>query len=110
MIKALNFNHTHKNIKLGSQHFTPDGQNVTPLLLQQIQSLDPGYDVKDGEPVFVEVASGKQLEISDVKPAQTVADMEAYLKQKMANINKPKEPTFFDVLDQVFGENRRENY
>lgn len=98
----LNFNHTHQNIKLGSEHFTQDGENVTPLLIQQIESIDPGFQVKFHEPVFVEVASGKQLRISNYTSAKTPADMRADIEQRLANIDKPKELTFFDVIDQVF--------
>lgn len=103
----LNFNHTNQNIKLGPQHFSQDGERITPLLSQQIKSIDPGYQVPVGDPVFVELATGKILKVldddtSDLINIKTTQDMTKYLEQRMANINKPKELTFFDILDQVF--------
>ena len=32
-----------QKILLGSEHFTPDGQNVTPLLTKQLEALDPRW-------------------------------------------------------------------
>lgn len=97
----LNFNHTHKSIKLGSEHFKANG-DFTPLLIQQIQSIDPGYRVKGGEPVFVEAATGKHLKVFEERPPHM--DMRAYLEQRLANINEPKELTFADVIGKVFGD------
>lgn len=38
----LNFNHKHQSFELRPEHFTPDGENLTNALIQQIQSIDPG--------------------------------------------------------------------
>ena len=96
----LNFNHKHTSIKLGPEHFTPDGKNVTPLLMQQIESIDPGWKVKGGEPVFEEAATKKRIKITDHTPGKI--DLQAMLE----NIDKPRELTFFRVLDEVFGVKR----
>jgi hypothetical protein len=93
----LNFNHKHQLIKLGPEHFTPDGENVTPLLIQQIETIDPGWRVKSGEPVFEEAATKKRIKITDHVPGKW--DIQAMLD----NIDKPREVTFFRVLDDVFG-------
>lgn len=39
----LNFNKKQKYFELHPEHFTMDGRNVTPLLIQEIESIDPGY-------------------------------------------------------------------
>lgn len=93
----LNFNHTHQTIKLGPEHFTPDGENVTPLLIQQIEAIDPGWKVKGGEPVFEEATTKRRLKISEHKPGKI--DIQAMFD----NINKARELTFYRVMDEVFG-------
>lgn len=93
----LNFNHKHQTIKLGPEHFTPDGEDVTPLLIQQIESIDPGWRVKGGEPVFEEAVTKKRLKITEYTPGKI--DFQAMFD----NIDKPREPTFYRVMDEVFG-------
>lgn len=93
----LNFNHKHKSIKLGPEHFRADVEDISPLLIQQIESIDPGWKVKGNEPVFEEVATKKRLKIMEHAPGYL--DLQAMFD----NIDKPKELTFFRVMDQVFG-------
>ena len=93
----LNFNPKHQTIKLGPEHFTPDGENVTPALIREIESIDPDWKVKGGEPVFEEAATKKRIKISEHTPGQI--DIQA----KLDNINKPRELTFYSVMDNVFG-------
>jgi hypothetical protein len=88
----LNFNHNHKSIKLEPEHFTPDGENVTPLLIQQIESIDPGWKVKGGEPVFEEAATKKRIKIQE--------SSSEYLQTAFSD--KPRELTFFRVMDEIF--------
>lgn len=59
----LNFNQKHQTIDLESKHFTSDGEDVTPVLIRQIESIDPGWKVKGGEPVFEEAATKKRLKL-----------------------------------------------
>lgn len=92
----LNFNHKHQKIKLGPEHFTPDGENLTPALIQQIASIDPGWQVGGSEPVFEVPATKKRLKISSYPPGHI--DIQAMYD----NANKTKEPTFFSVMDEVF--------
>lgn len=94
----LNFNHKHQTIRLDSRHFTADGENVTPILIQEIQSIDPGWNVKGGDPVFEEVATKKRIKIADRHIGRI--DIQAMLD----NIGRPREVTFFSVMDEVFGE------
>ena len=93
----LNFNHNHQTIKLGPEHFTPDGENVTPALIQQIESIDPGWKVKGAEPVFEEAATKKRIKISEYTPGHI--DIQAMFD----NIDKPREVTFYSVMDGVIG-------
>lgn len=93
----LNFNKNHQTIKLGPEHFTANGENVTPLLIHQIEAIDPGWKVKDGEPVFEEAATKKRIKIAEHEPGEI--DIQAMLD----NINKPREVTFYRVMDEVFG-------
>lgn len=93
----LNFNHKHQKIKLGSEHFTPDKGEATTLLFQQIESIDPGWKVKGAEPVFEEAATKKRIKISDYESGHI--DIQAIFD----NIDKPRETTFYTVMNEVFG-------
>ena len=92
----LNFNHKHKSIKLEPEHFTPDGKNVIPLLIQQIESLDPGWKVKSGEPIFEVPATKKRIKIQE--------SSHDFIQAAFGN--KPHELTFFRVMNNVFGKKR----
>lgn len=93
----LNFNHKHQKIKLGSEHFTPNGENVTPTLVQQIESIDPGWQVKGAEPVFEEAATKKRIKISQ----HTSGHIDT--QEMFDKIDRPRELTFYSVMDEVFG-------
>lgn len=93
----LNFNHEHQTIELKPEHFTPDGEHITSLLTNQIKAIDPGWNVKSVGPVFEEAATKKRLKISE--HASGHIDLQAI----MDNIGKPREKTFFSVMDEVFG-------
>ncbi len=60
----LNFNNNHQTIKLGPEHFTADGENVTPLLIHQIEAIVRRCKVKGGEPEVGKAASNKRLKIT----------------------------------------------
>jgi|TARA_B110000503_G_scaffold20307_1_gene30496 hypothetical protein len=92
----LNFNKKHEAIKLESEHFTPDGE-VTSALIQQVSAIDPGWKVKGNEPVFEEASTKKKIKIR-AHGAATI-DLQAMID----NAGKPKEVTFYTVMDQVFG-------
>ena len=92
----LNFNHKHQSFQLLPEHFTPDGKNLTPLLIKQIESIDPGWKVKGGEPIFEEPSTKKRIIIQE----STTEFIQA------AFSDKPRELTFFRVMDEVFGKQR----
>jgi hypothetical protein len=94
---VLNFNHSHRTIPLRPEHFTPDGNNVTPVLIHEIEQIDPAWRVKGAEPVFEEAATKKRLKISDHEPGRI--DLQAMIE----SIDKPREPTFYSVVEEVFG-------
>lgn len=93
----LNFNHKHQAIKLEPEHFTPDGENVTAALIRQIEFIDPDWKVKGAEPVFEEAATKKRIKISENTPGHIG------IQSMFDNINKPRELTFYSVMDGVFG-------
>jgi hypothetical protein len=97
----LNFNHIHQGIELKPEHFEADGTgtNLSPLLIQQIQLIDPGWRVRGAEPRFEHAATRKSLKISDY----VVGNID--IQSMIDNIDKPRETTFFSVMDQVFGRN-----
>lgn len=92
----LNFNKNHKSFPLNSSHVTPDGENVTDSLIKQIETIDPGWKVPGGEPVFVDARTKKQLKIRHKIDYNN-------LQKEIDNVGKPKDPAFFSIMDQVFG-------
>jgi len=83
------------------EHFTPDGENLSESLIATIKGIDPGYQVGSGgeltgrrEPLAIDVATKEKLKIWPDR--LSVMDM-------MRNVGKPRERTFSDVLDEVFG-------
>jgi hypothetical protein len=93
----LNFNHTNRTILLRPEHFTPS-ENVTSLLIEEIQAIDPGWKTKGGEPVFEEASTKKRLRITEHDTGGI--DVQAMLN----NIGKHREATFYSVMDEVFGD------
>jgi hypothetical protein len=91
----LNFNKEHKSFLLRPEHFSPDGENVTKVLIDEIESIDPKWQVPGGEPVFIEVATKKQLKI------RRKIDY-SNLQNEIDNWGEPREPTFFSIMDKVF--------
>lgn len=92
----LNFNKKHESIKLEPEHFTSDG-GVAPALIQQISSIDPGWKVKGNEPVFEEAATKNKIKFNEYGSGKI--DLQAMID----NTGKPKEVTFYTVMDNVFG-------
>ena len=93
---VLNFNRTHKFIKLKPEHFTPDGENVSKVLLQKIQAIDPGWKVKGSEAIFEEASTKKKIPIS--RGSLSGIDFPKIID----DADKPREITFYDVMDRVF--------
>jgi hypothetical protein len=96
----LNFNNTHQIIRLRHEHFTADGDNITSLLLREIQEIDPYYRVKGNLPIFEEAATRREIPLSEYESGGI--DIEKML----ATIHNPKPVTFFSVMDTVFGKDK----
>lgn len=95
---VLNFNQSHKTIKLKPAHFSADGENVSRQLIREIQGIDPGWKVKGSDTVFEEVATKKKI------PIRSESLTNINFQKTIDEAGKPKELTFFDVMDYVFGE------
>lgn len=93
----LNFNRKQKSIKLRPEHFSSTGGNVTPEFIQQISAIDSGWKVKGNEPVFEDAVTKKKLKISNRSSG------EINLQAMIDNVGSAKEPTFYSVMDKVFG-------
>ncbi len=100
----LNFNQKHKTIKLGPEHFAPDG-DPTPILIRAIESIDPDWQRASGKPVFLDVVTKKNIKICDPLMPVTLESVQA----KLDNAGEPRELDFFDVMDEVFGSDRRDD-
>lgn len=92
----LNFNKKNKSFKLKPEHFTADGEDFTDSLIRQIETIDPGYRVKGGEPIFINTQTKKQLKILHNIDYSN-------LQKELDNVGKPKEPTFYSIMDEIFG-------
>lgn len=102
----LNCNKKNESFELHPEHFKSNGDGVTDALIHRIQSIDPDWQVRGAEPVFEEVPSRRRIKIAN--PMSEAGDAEA-IKQHMQSTlsGVPREQTFFDVMDQVFGRERR---
>jgi hypothetical protein len=93
----------HQEFLLTPEHFTSDGENPTPLLIQQIESIDSRWNgFKTGELWCEDIAKKKDIKISDYTPGKI--DVQSMFN----NRNKPRELTFLSVLDEIFEPSRRE--
>ena len=97
----LNFNRKHQTIKLEPELFTLEF--MSPELKRRIESIDPDWDVKGGEPWFEEASTKKHLKIADASPlgrdlATINRDLQAMLDNPL-----PPETTFYSVMNEVFG-------
>jgi len=91
----LNFNKKHKSFKLEPEHFAPDGENITNKLIKTIETIDPGYRVSGGDPVFMNAKTKQSIKLSqgfDLKSIQ----------ERLDNLSKPREITFFSIMDEIF--------
>ncbi len=93
----LNFNKKHQTIKLDPEHFTPAG-DMTYTLIREIEGIDPGYEVPGGEPVFMDMRTKKELKIRHKVDFRN-------LQKEIDDAVTSKEPTFFSIMDEVFGKN-----
>lgn len=92
----LNFNHDHKSIKLRTDHFSQDGENLSNTLIKEIKSIDPNWQVKGAEPVFEEASTKKKI------PFRSKHMKNLDIQAMIENAGKPKEVTFYDIMGTVF--------
>lgn len=101
----LNFNKAHRSFELRPEHFAPDGEDVSDVLIQAIAEIDPGWRVAGGEPVFEEVPSRRHIKIAD--PIADYGDANMLYRKVQAQLaGEPQEETFYDVMNRVFGKAR----
>lgn len=94
----LNFNKKNESFELLPEHFTPNGENITKTLKQKLELIDPNWLIGDErEQVFLEATTKKKLEISRKRNYFN-------LQEEIDDMNAPKDPTFFDIIRGVFGE------
>ncbi len=111
----LNFNKKHKNFILLPEHFTSEDNNYyTDLFIQELNKIDPKWKTSGRnskvEPIFVEAATKKEIKISHVPTGGFSSligadgDTSKFYEHMDALMNqKDKEPTFYDIMDDVFG-------
>ena len=92
----LNFNHDHKSIKLRTDHFLPNGDDINNTLIKEIESIDPKWQVKGDEPVFEEVSTRNKI------PFRSKHMKNLDIQAMIDNAGKPKEITFYDIMDTIF--------
>ena len=100
----LRINGGNKEIfQLLPEHFSEDGESISNLLKEKISSIDKKWlDFEAGNSVFMEYKTKKKLKIINETNFNNLQD-------EIDNINKPKDPTFFDILNIVFGERIEDN-
>lgn len=89
---------SQKRLLLQPEFFTPDGANITPDLIEAIESIDQRWKIKGDEPVFEEYASKNKLPLSAHGAGKSIDVTALY-----ASLNDPQEETFYSVMDGVFG-------
>ena len=101
---SLYLSNNGQSVMLGPEHFTSDGENPTPRLFEQIDSLDSRWRyIKGGAVWFEEAATKKDLKITDAPPlGRDIATIQRDLQAMLDNPPAP-ETTFFSVMDEVFG-------
>lgn len=79
----LTFRYEKKTFELKPKYFTTDGNNLTPELVERINSIDPGFKVPGREPVFIDVKNNKRLKITSNNNHLSIED-------KLASFEKYK--------------------
>jgi hypothetical protein len=107
----LNFNKKHKNFILLPEHFNPeDNKYYTDLFIQELNKIDPKWKTSGRnskvEPLFVEAATKKEIKICHLPTGGFNCligdDGDASKFYELIN-QKNKEPTFYDIMDDIFG-------
>ena len=100
---ALIFNQTHQHIVLGQPHFERDGQNITPLLMEEIAAIAPDYEAEyGGKPVFSDANTGKWLEICNYRKYATLTPLEKFKSSLLDWGGEKPAMDFTSVFNKVF--------
>lgn len=93
-----------QSLRLKREHFTANGDSPAPCLLEQINSLDSRWRYfKTGDVWFEEVATQKELKITDAPPlGRNIATIQNDLEAMLRNPSANRETTFFSVMEEVF--------
>lgn len=91
----LNYNRTHDAFELLPQHFTSVEPQITTELINEIARIDPGWQVRGSEPVFMDARTKKEIEI--YRPLD-IGDVQGMIDR----LGDPKPPTFFSIMDDIF--------
>jgi len=91
-----------ETFQLLPEHFTEDGETISNLLKEKLSSIDEKWLIFEPNSVFIEYKTKKKLKIMNETDYHN-------LQQEIDNMNKPKDPTFFDILRMVFGEKIKDN-
>ena len=92
----LNFNKNHTSIELNSSFFSNDGEKISKELVRKIETIDPKFDEKRSEPIFVEVTNGKEIPLLIKRDYS-----ELFVDGQGVN----DELTFFSIIEKVFSKN-----
>lgn len=60
---VLNFNRTDQTINLEADDFKMGEVGLSKKLLQRIVEIDPNYRVRDGRPIFIEIATNRRIPV-----------------------------------------------
>jgi len=92
-----------KKLLLGSEHFTPDGESPTQALIDQFAAMDSRWDGFSAGPIWFEDVEGKkEVAIGNYTPGKM--DWSKYIQSRLDDPGRPKETSFFSVMNEVFGE------
>jgi len=99
----LNFNWQHTAIKLEERYFYEE--NISSELWDKIATVDPGWMVEGGKPVFIDAKSNKSLPLGWAHDAafQTPEERLAATQSRLSR-NEAAGPTLGSVLRDVFRE------
>lgn len=92
----LKCNKSEGDFQLGPEHFTEDGDNVTPKFIARVCAIDPGWKVASKRPLFVDATTNKRIPVSAKIDLSSTAAM-------MRSIESSPSVTFHTVMDEVFG-------
>ena len=92
----LNFNKTNTYFKLGPEHFTNSGNDLSPALIAKLEEIGPDSKMGGRGPVFVDVVKKRTLKMNENLSLEDIRERN--------RSGKPKETTALDIIAMVFGQ------